>query len=84
MRSNESRKRNGTARKRIYRYSEQKAKYLYKTRSESSTSESVLIEAESDRRQKIGFPSRPASRELRDPREWKRDLHKPHPDSKEI
>ena len=58
--------------------------YLDKTKSESSTSESVLSEAESARSKEIEFEPRPVSREVQDPREGKRDLHKPHPDSREL
>ena len=42
--------------------------YLDKTKSESSTSESVLSEAESARRKEIEFQSRPVSRDVQDPR----------------
>ena len=57
---------------------------LDKTKSESSTSESVLSEAESARCQEMEFQPRPVSRNVQDSREWKRDLHKPHPDSREL
>ena len=58
--------------------------YLDKTTSESSTSESVLSQAGSARRKEIEFQPRPVSRDVQDPREGKRDLHKPHPDSREL
>ena len=57
--------------------------YLDKTKSESSTSESVLSEAESARSKEIEFQPRPVSRDVQDPREGKRDLHKPHLDLRE-
>ena len=58
--------------------------YLDKTKSESLTSESVLSEAESARCKEIEFQPRPVSRDVQDPCERKRDLHKPHPDSREL
>ena len=58
--------------------------YLDKTKSESSTSESVLSEAESACSKEIEFQPRPVSRGIQDPREGKLDLHKPHPDSREL
>ena len=58
--------------------------YLDKTKSESSTSESVLSEPESARSKEIEFQPRPVSRGIQDPREGKLDLHKPHPDSREL
>ena len=57
--------------------------YLDRTKSESSTSESVLSEAESARSEEIEFQPRPVSRDVQDPREGKRELDKPHPDSRE-
>ena len=53
-----------------------------KTKPESSTSESVLSEAESARSKEIKFQPRPVSRDFQGPREGKRDLHKPHLDSR--
>ena len=58
--------------------------YLDKTKPESSASESVLSEAESDRRKETELEPHPVSREFQDPREWKRDLHDPHPVSREL
>ena len=58
--------------------------YLDKTKSESSTSEAVLSEAESARSKEIEFQPRPVSRDDQHPPEGKRDLHKPHPDSREL
>ena len=58
--------------------------YLDKTKSESSISESVLSEAESARCKVIEFQPRPLSRDDQDPPEEKRELHKPHPDSREL
>ena len=58
--------------------------YLDKTKSESSSSESVLSEAERARSKEIEFQPRPVSRGIQDPREGKLDLHKPHPDSREL
>ena len=58
--------------------------YLDKTKSESLTSESVLSEAESARSKEIDFEPRQVSRGIQDPREGKLDLHKPHPDSREL
>ena len=56
----------------------------YLDKSESSTSESVLSEAESARSKEIEFQPRPVSRDVQDPRKGRRDLHKPHPDSREL
>ena len=58
--------------------------YLDKTKSESSPLESVLSEAKSARCKEIEFQPRPLSRDVQDPRERKRDLHKPHSDSREL
>jgi len=57
--------------------------YLDKSKSDTSTSESVLSEAENAFSNELEFQPRPVPRDVQDPCEGKCDLHKPHSDSRE-